>query len=379
MPSLWVTNAAGQLVPLESSGYASEKEFQQLLADSPELLASALDPSAEHGGWLLIDRELAIRPDETDGGRWSLDHLFIDADGVPTLVEVKRSSDPRARREVAGQMLDYAASFPTDWGAERLRAQWEARVARQALDREAEMATFIDGSAFESEDEFWAGVQTKVAASRLRLLFVADRLSPTLIRIIEYLNTQMRETEVLGVEVARHGSEDASLVAYEPVVRGRTTAVARTKSPSSQARTLDDFEAVLGEAHGAQVVDAARLLITGAEKLGAAAIVGNSAESPLLLFKFVTAAGKRWPMGVNPRHGKVVLTLDYLKHHPPFDDEAARADLVRRFSETVGGHVQNAGNLNGRPWAHVKALTTPGVVDGLLALLGSAVDSATEQ
>jgi len=37
----------------------------------------------------------------------SLDHLFLDEAGVPTLVEVKRSSDTRARREMVAQMLDY--------------------------------------------------------------------------------------------------------------------------------------------------------------------------------------------------------------------------------------------------------------------------------
>jgi hypothetical protein len=33
-----------------------------------------------------------------------------DAAGVPTLVEVKRSSDTRARREVVAQLLEYAAN-----------------------------------------------------------------------------------------------------------------------------------------------------------------------------------------------------------------------------------------------------------------------------
>jgi hypothetical protein len=31
----------------------------------------------------------------------------LDQDAVPTLVEVKRSSDTRIRREVMGQMSDY--------------------------------------------------------------------------------------------------------------------------------------------------------------------------------------------------------------------------------------------------------------------------------
>jgi len=47
-----------------------------------------------------------------DGGgdRWSADHLFLDQDAIPTFVEVKRSTDTRIRREVVGQMLDYAAN-----------------------------------------------------------------------------------------------------------------------------------------------------------------------------------------------------------------------------------------------------------------------------
>jgi hypothetical protein len=59
--------------------------------------------------FLLVRREAPV-PDRENGGiRWSIDHLFLDQDAIPTLVEVKRSSDTRIRREVVGQMLDYAA------------------------------------------------------------------------------------------------------------------------------------------------------------------------------------------------------------------------------------------------------------------------------
>jgi hypothetical protein len=36
--------------------------------------------------------------------RWSLDHLFLDADGIPTLVEVKRGSDTRYRVAPMGRV-----------------------------------------------------------------------------------------------------------------------------------------------------------------------------------------------------------------------------------------------------------------------------------
>jgi hypothetical protein len=38
--------------------------------------------------WLLVRREATV-PDDTDSaGRWAIDHVFVDQDGVPTLVEV---------------------------------------------------------------------------------------------------------------------------------------------------------------------------------------------------------------------------------------------------------------------------------------------------
>ena len=53
---------------------------------------------------------------------------------MPTLVEVKRSSDGRIRREVVGQMLDYAASV-TNWQADTLRGWFEAECAAPATGR----------------------------------------------------------------------------------------------------------------------------------------------------------------------------------------------------------------------------------------------------
>ena len=43
--------------------------------------------------WLLVRREMGVADREEGGDRWSLDHLFVDQDAIPTFVEVKRSSD----------------------------------------------------------------------------------------------------------------------------------------------------------------------------------------------------------------------------------------------------------------------------------------------
>src|SRR5262249_30776823 len=57
--------------------------------------------------------------------RRSLDHLYLDQDAIPTLVEVKRSQDTRIRREVVGQMLDYASNAVVYWPVEEIRKQFE--------------------------------------------------------------------------------------------------------------------------------------------------------------------------------------------------------------------------------------------------------------
>ena len=58
----------------------------------------------------MLSREAPLASEQDGAGRWSVDHLPLDQDAIPTIVEVKRSSDTRIRREVVGQMLDYAAN-----------------------------------------------------------------------------------------------------------------------------------------------------------------------------------------------------------------------------------------------------------------------------
>src|SRR5882672_9927881 len=73
---------------MEEARYDSENLLQKLLADHSDLLAGDQINVDEPRRWLLVTREMTV-PGEQDGaGRWSLDHLFLDQDAIPTLVEV---------------------------------------------------------------------------------------------------------------------------------------------------------------------------------------------------------------------------------------------------------------------------------------------------
>jgi hypothetical protein len=106
---IFLIQSSGELLEMKEQPYDTEAVLQELLAKYPSLLAGDQINGAAPRRWLLISREMSVPSEEDGSGRWFLDHLFLDQDAIPTLVEVKRSSDTRVRREVVGQMLDYAA------------------------------------------------------------------------------------------------------------------------------------------------------------------------------------------------------------------------------------------------------------------------------
>src|SRR4051794_31399596 len=173
-----------QLVELRPSEYTNECLLQRLVADFPHLLAGE-EIGETPRRWLLIGREYGVPDWEEGGARWSVDHLFLDQDAVPTLVEVKLHGDTRIRREVVGQLLDYAANAVVYWPIEQLRERFAAECAdpdgrvRELAQPELDVETF------------WQRAEDNLRAGRLRLVFLADAIPGELRRVIEFLNGQM--------------------------------------------------------------------------------------------------------------------------------------------------------------------------------------------
>ena len=185
--------------------------LQELVERYPNLLAGDEDPGERARGWILVKREAGIG-DDIGGDRWAVDHLFLDQDGVPTLVEVKRSTDSRIRRQVVGQMLDYAANALAWWPVERLQASLEVTCAARGESAAESLARLVGGEV--DEERFWTSVQTNLQAGRLRLVFVADIIPPELERVVEFLNLNMPLVDVVALEVKRFvGGVQTTLVA----------------------------------------------------------------------------------------------------------------------------------------------------------------------
>jgi len=206
VPTIFLIDSNEQLVEMKAQLYESEDRLQELLVSFPNVLAGDQMSDSTPVEWLLIKREAGVPGEQGASDRWSLDHLFVDRDGVPTFVEVKRSTDTRIRGEVVGQMLDYAANGASYWRLETIRELFEQTCGD--LDPDAVIADFLGSVAsFDRAGaiaRFWSTVETNLRAGNVRLIFAADEIPPELGRIIEFLNQQMNPAEVLGIEIRQY-------------------------------------------------------------------------------------------------------------------------------------------------------------------------------
>jgi hypothetical protein len=230
------------LKPMGATPYAREDVLQRLLEQYPDLLAGEqIDPD-DPRRWLLIKREAGIAHDGDETRRWRLDHLFLDQDGVPTLVETKIATNPELRRQVVGQMLDYAANLVESWSAERIQHEFESRCAEAGRPPEEVLDAHLASDLPTGEDaidRFWPNVKTNLDAGRIRLVFVADRIPSSLLRIVEFMNGQMDPCEVLAVELRQylHESDGDTVRTLVPRVYGLTATARHRKQVT---RAIDD-------------------------------------------------------------------------------------------------------------------------------------------
>jgi hypothetical protein len=324
----------GQLIAMREQAYDSEALLQDLLARYPHLLVGDQIDPAQPRRWLPITREASLPSEEGGSGRWAVDHLFLDQDAVPTLVEVKRSSDTRIRREVVGQMLDYAANAVVYWPIEILRAQFETQCQRRGVDPDQELASFLGPE--HDPLLFWQQAKTNLQAGKVRLLFVADEIPAELHRIVEFLNQQMDPAEVLAIEIKQYTGTGVSTLV--PTVVGQTAEVQQRRAgPIAARRQWDEpsFFQTLQHTRTAPEVEAARRLLNWArghvtqiwwgkgQRTGSFVPTVHHDDIDHQLFAVYT-------------YGTVELYFQWYQLKPPFDAEAKRLELLRRLNAIDG-------------------------------------------
>jgi hypothetical protein len=328
--SIYLIQDDDQLVEMNEEPYDSEDLLQEFLAKYPKLLAGDQMDAAVPRRWLLVSRETPVPGEEGSGGRWSVDHLFLDQDAIPTLVEVKRSSDTRIRREVVGQMLDYAANAVAYWPVESIRAKFEATCESQGADPTEKVSELIEpgreGDA--AVETFWNQVKTNLQAGRIRLVFVADEIPQELRQIVEFLSAQMDPAEVLAVEIKQYvGDEHKTLV---PRVIGQ-----RAK-PVPARRKWDEpsFFLQLESRRNPQEASVARKILEWATE-GEPRIRWGKGTQDGSFVPVLEHQGKTHSLIGVWTYGTLEIQFEYMTK-PPFSSESERLDFLHRLNRIPG-------------------------------------------
>jgi len=325
---IFIIQKDGKLIEMNPQDYDSENILQELLQKYPDLLAGNQIDELNPRKWILISREVSIPDEEYAGGRWSLDHLFIDQEGIPTLVEVKRSSDTRIRREVVGQMLDYASNAVSHWNVEFLKSQYETICEKNGDEPETNLQLKLGSDI--NYDEFWEKVEVNLNAGKIRLLFVADKIPYELKRIVEFLNEQMNPAEVLAIEIKQYaGGEQKTLV---PKVIGSTSKAQKKKS-SRQSKKWDEksFISKIQEDYTSVELNIVKYILDWIKKRNLRIWWGEGARSGSC-FPMFNYNGTGYVMFAMWTYGGIEIQFQHMKNKAPYDDLQKRIELLNELN-----------------------------------------------
>lgn len=212
-----------------------EDALQYLMECYPQLIpGKQIAPSSDDPPrFVLLRREIHV------AGLNRLDHLFVDQRGILTLVETKLAQNPESRREVVGQIMEYAANAFDAWGEGKVRAKAADYYRSQGKSLDETLLNEFGSESFDV-DLFWQQVEENLRRRRIRLIIAGDQLRPEVRRMIEFINSEMQNVEILGLELGCYGESDSSVVIVPRIIGQSLASAERRTSPSDATVWVDD-------------------------------------------------------------------------------------------------------------------------------------------
>jgi len=216
-----LVQTSGQAMPLERIPFTErrleEGWLQRLLHDCPSILpVEELDPA--FAPLIPLGREIA-----TEVG--PIDVLYGSSTGALTIVEAKLWRNPEARRQVVGQIIDYAKELAS-WTYEELDAAVRASTGRGIWDM-VKQASEEGGS--EDEAAFVDRVSRNLRNGRFLLIVAGDGIHESVENMVSFLQStpQLQFTLALvELQLYRVGSSNDSILVVPQIV-ARTAEITR--------------------------------------------------------------------------------------------------------------------------------------------------------
>ncbi len=260
---------------VQRTGFVKEANLQSLIQGSPELLG----PLGAELNFLPIGFEVQLESRR-------LDLLFLDSEGVLTLIETKLRANDESRREVIGQVLEYALSVE-NWDADRVRSEFSTLLTRTEAPEDLKGLSFEDAASLrfgwsaDEPDEKHAkldALTSKLAANLergfLRVVIGVDERIEGLERLVQYFSKHS-DLQVVLLQVNLFPVED-ELNVLIPTLHGDIEEPAGRR-PSTQPQRLS--LTTLLESFPEADKETIRALIEYAQRLGASFEPGPSGTS----------------------------------------------------------------------------------------------------
>ena len=191
-------------VDLNESELAKESKLQALLFENSSLLN--VKPQDRFDPIIPICRELSIRGASSTV---YLDIFAIRASGRPVLIECKHWRNPQARREVVGQILEYAVLIKGQ-SADEL----ESRIRQSTKAGDFSLYNCVATNVHEPvpENEFYDALADHLIQGSFDLILAGDGIRSdvkAIARFLENQTTQIRSISCLEASVFQVGGDTA--------------------------------------------------------------------------------------------------------------------------------------------------------------------------
>ena len=336
---------------VESNAYAAETELQELLAGSPEIVSmDEIRPGA--GPLVAAVREFNLPP------VGFIDILAFTARGDIAIIECKLEKNAQAKREVIGQILDYAAHL-WDMSYEELDQSIQNMTNQSLADFVHEQSNDPDWA----EEEFRANIRSALEQGNFILTIAVNEINDELNRIVRYVNSAVVPAfSFAALEMRRFQRSKIEMLV--PHVFGPTHSAAKPKPTGRKWNEQSLFEALNQKDIVAESV--ARKILDWAKQHTTRVVWGEGA----VFGSFVPVYnhnGRDHPLFAVYTNGVVETYFYWYQQKPPFESEERRLEILHRLNE-IGGVSLAKDAIKKRPSIKLSILAAQGALENFLAV-----------
>lgn len=343
---------------LTSLDYANEEDLQELLNKGSAELVPA-DPAAGDSH-VVFAREMPT-------GSGPIDLVGIGSSGSITIMECKLAKNHQIKREVVGQVLDYAAAL------------WEADPTTFAIafaQRAGSDPFEALRAHFNAEGKSWAGEETcrSEVARRLRegdfrLLIAVDTIDSELRRIIKFVNTRgsgVSHLQLVALAFPRFAEGSTHVIVPETYGDEiQPVAPAAERREWTEPGVFEYFAA-----KGDDTLKIATDFRDWAESRGFPIVFDGDRRSGRIVVAVGEVGQERQVFAVGDMIG---VEFGKLRKIPPFTERATREQLVARVGLAFGRELPPA-RSDTSAYFPVEQLADPAVREQFYAAINDVMD-----